>query len=453
MYTFVGTLLVLGVAVLVHELGHFLIARRNGVRVEEFCIGFPPRIFKIKRGDTQYSVGIIPIGGFVKMAGEDPEAVQGMPDEFFSQSVPVRIRIALAGPFGNFVCAYLCILLFLWTGGVQEMLYPPVLGTSSTPGVYEKIGVAAGDRIISVRGQVPETFSDVLERIQSPDSWPAELVFQRDSAGVPVTISLDSSQAAQFIDAAYPMVDPVVSKVMEEGPAARAGIQSGDRIVEINDTPISEWNQLQRLISASAGETLALGIVRSGARLSITIVPDALRQQNHTGDVEKVGRIGIQPAVRTESHRYGFLDGLWAGAKMVVGFIRLFFGVLWHLVTGGLSYKLLGGPVGIAQVAGESLKQGSSQFLMFLSVINANLGFVNLLPFFLVTDGGLIFLFGIEAVRRRKMSIKGLERWNKVGWMMVMSLLIMATWNDLMIRLDLGEKISRAISKVHGIFG
>lgn len=449
MYTIIGTLVVLGVAVVVHELGHFIVARRNKVRVEEFCIGFPPRIFKTQKGDTQYSIGVIPLGGFVKMAGEDPESVSGKPDEFFSQSVPVRIRIALAGPFGNFVCAYLCVLVFLWLGGVQEFLHAPVFGTPSKPEAYQKLGIATGDRILSISGASPRTFTDAFERLDQTTSWPAAMVLQRGTDTV--EIRLDANRAEALRDVAVPFAVPVVSKVLAGSPAAQAGIAAGDRITSVNDTPIAEWSQLQRMISTSAGETLTLGIVRDQSSKTVTLVPETMRQQKHTGEMERVGRIGIQSGVQSEPRRFGFLEGLWKGLKMVVGFIGLFFDVLWRLVTGEVSVKLLGGPVGIAQVAGDSLQQGGLQFLMFLGVINANLGFVNLLPFFLVTDGGLILLFLIEAVRRRKMSIRSLERWNKLGWSMVLALLIMATYNDLMIRLDLGEKILRLIQKIQEI--
>lgn len=452
MYTLIGTLLVLGVAVMVHELGHFIIARRNGVRVEEFCIGFPPRIFKIKRGDTQYSLGLIPVGGFVKMAGEDPEAVSGAPDEFFSQSVPVRIRIALAGPFGNFICAYICVLIYLWTGGVQDALHSPVFGTPSEPAIYEKWGLAAGDRIVDVRGRVPKTFVEAFDILVSADTWPANIVLQRGQ--LRRTLTLDSQEAWDLRESAQPLVDPIVARVLPGSPAARAGLQSGDRITDISGRPITEWSQMQKIVSTSGGETLTLGVLRHGepSPATVLLVPEVQRQQTETGEIEKVGRIGIQSAVPSEPRSYGFFEGLWISLKMIYGFILMFFEILWRLFTGGLSVKLLGGPVGIAQVAGDSLKQGSHQFLMFLGIINANLGFVNLIPFFLITDGGLIMLFGVEAVRKRKMSMKSLERWHKLGWAMVLTLLVVATYNDLVIRLEIGEKLSRGINALKEFF-
>ena len=450
MYTLIGTLLVLGIAVLVHELGHFIIARRNGVRVDEFCIGFPPRILKIKRCDTQYSLGIIPVGGFVKMAGEDPEAVSGAPDEFFSQSVPARIRIALAGPFGNFVCAYACVLIYLWTGGAQDVLHPPVFGTPPSAEVYEKTGVRAGDRIVEVRGRSPKTFSESFDILSASDTWPATLVIERGSGRI--VLEIDSPSAKDLADSAVPLREPVVARVMQGSPASKAGLEIGDRITEISGHPISEWSQMQTIVSQSGGETLTFGIIRATEPKTVSLVPEILRQQTETGELVSVGRIGIQSSAPSQTRTYGFWEGLWVSFKTVYGFIMTFFAVLWKLFTGGLSVKLLGGPVGIAQVAGDSLQQGAHQFLMFLGIINANLGFVNLIPFFLVTDGGLILLFGIEALRRRKMSIKGLERWNKLGWAMVLTLLVMATYNDLMIRLELGVKVSRGIHALKEMF-
>lgn len=450
MYTLIGTLVVLGVAVLVHELGHFIIARRNGVRVEEFCIGFPPRLFKVKRGDTQYSLGMIPIGGFVKMAGEEPDAVSGAPDEFFSKSVPARIRIALAGPAGNFVCAYICVLIYIWTGGVQEPLYAPVFGTPPDTSVYQEMGIAVGDRMVSVRGRPPRTYYESYEMLTSADTWPAGIVLQRGSEQV--TVHVDSDQAQRLFESAMPLVEPAISRVMSGSPAARAGLVEKDRITDIDGRPVTEWSELQKAVSTSGGETLILGIIRNDARQTIVLVPEIQRQQTESGTIEKVGRIGIQNAVASQAKEFGILESFWIAFQKLYDFIEMFCDVLWRLLTGGLSPKLLGGPIGIAQYAGESLKQGSHQFLMFLGLINANLGFVNLIPFFLITDGGLIFLFGIEAVRRRKMSIKGLERWQTLGWAMVLTLLVMATYNDLMIRLELGEKVSRGFDALKGLF-
>ncbi|OGH55562.1 MAG: RIP metalloprotease RseP [Candidatus Lindowbacteria bacterium RIFCSPLOWO2_12_FULL_62_27] len=450
MYILIGSLLVLGIAVLVHEFGHFVVARRNGVRVEEFCIGFPPRIFKFKKGVTQYSIGIIPVGGFVKMAGEDPESLSGAPDEFFSKSIPVRIRIALAGPFGNFVCAYFCVLIYLWTGGVQEALHAPVFGTPTDTEAYRSAGIEVGDRLVAVRGKTPETFSEAFEILQAGDTWPADIALERGESRL--DLQLDSEQAQRLSEGAFPKIDLVVSRVMPGSPAARAGLESGDRIHEIDGGPVDEWQELQKIVSAKGGETVTLAFSRGNDRHSITLIPQIQSQQTENGEMEKVGRIGIQNAVASRSHAYGFWEGLWVALKMLFGFITLFLDVLWRLLTGGLSVKLLGGPVGIAQYAGESLRQGSHQFLMFLGVINANLGFVNLIPFFLITDGGLIFLFLIEAVRRRRMSIRGLERWHKLGWAMVLTLLVMATYNDLMIRLELGEKVSRGFDALRRLF-
>lgn len=450
MYTLIGTLLVLGIAIIVHELGHFIAARRSGVRVEEFCIGFPPRIFSVRRGETQYSIGILPLGGFVKMAGEDPEAVTGAPDEFFSQSIPARIRIALAGPFGNFICAYFCVLIYLWTGGVQESLRPPVLGIPETAGAYEAAGVRPGDRIIDVDGTPTQKFSDFFRLMAAPGSRPVRMTVVR--GGETLSLSMDTAVAAALEQEVVPMIEPVIANVLARSPAAKAGLASGDRVTDVNGVPISEWAELQRTVSAMGGETVVMGVMRGTTYIPVTVVPDIQRQQTPQGEMEKVGRIGVQSGVNLEPVRFGFLDGLWQALKMVWGFILLFFSLIWQLFTGGLSPKLLGGPIGIAQVAGESLRQGGHHFLMFLGMINANLGFVNLIPFFLVTDGGLIVLFLIEAIRRKKMSLQGLERWTKVGWAMVLSLLIMATYNDLVIRLELGDKICRGIDHMKNYF-
>ncbi|MBI4179261.1 site-2 protease family protein [bacterium] len=186
--------------------------------------------------------------------------------------------------------------------------------------------------------------------------------------------------------------------------------------------------------------------------MTLTLIPEAHQVQNAQGELETVGRIGIQSGVKTESQRVAFTESLKIACVMLYEFVLKFLTVLWQLVSGALSVKMLAGPVGIAQFAGDSLKQVGYPFLEFLGMINANLGFVNLIPLFLITDGGLIFLFLIEAVRRRKMSVKSLERWNILGWAMVLTLLVMATYNDLMIRLRLGEKLSRGFDTLKDIF-
>ncbi|MBI4178614.1 RIP metalloprotease RseP [bacterium] len=451
MYYVIGTLIVLGVAVLVHELGHFILARRNGVRVEEFCIGFPPRIWSTTRGGTRYSLGVIPVGGFVKMAGDDPESLSGQPDEFFSKSIWIRVKIALAGPTANFVCAYLCVVIYLWTGGIQTPIYEPIFGTPADgPVVYEKYGIDVGDRVIEIAGRKPGRYDEIFKILEEEKTWPVTLVCEGDKGRK--TLRLESGAAAELAKIAYPRVDPAIARVFPSSPASRADLMAGDRIAAVNGKPISEWSELHSAISRAPGETLILGVVRESGPVTLTLIPEAHQVQNAQGEVETVGRIGIQSGVKTESQRVAFMESLKIACMMLYEFVLKFLTVLWQLVSGSLSVKMLAGPVGIAQFAGDSLKQGGYPFLEFLGMINANLGFVNLIPLFLITDGGLIFLFLIEAIRRRKMSVKSLERWNILGWAMVLTLLVMATYNDLMIRLRLGEKLARGFDTLKDIF-
>ncbi|HEY2990335.1 MAG TPA: RIP metalloprotease RseP [Candidatus Binatia bacterium] len=345
-YAVVSALIALGILIVIHELGHFLVAKKSGVGVLTFSIGFGPKIFKRKVGETEYAVSAFPFGGYVKMVGEDPEEAVSTVDvekSFSHQSLAKRAAIVAAGPLSNLVLALVVFVSIFMAYGV------PVSTT--------QVGTVA------------------------PDS-----------------------------------------------PAAAASIQKGDRIVAINGQPIQEWEELSRRIKESQGTPLKVRVLRDNKEIEITVQPSRSEGKNIFGEKQEGWFIGVTSEAVLErgepvrAIRYAFYK---TGEYSVVTLLALF-----KMIAGDISPKNLGGPVLIAQMAGQQAREGLTNFLYFVAVLSINLGVLNLLPI-PVLDGGHLLFFGLEWILGRPVGIKQRERAQQVGILILLMVMIYAFYNDI----------------------
>lgn len=350
MLTFFAFIIVLGVIILVHELGHFLVAKSFGVRVLTFSFGFGPKVLRIERGETEYAISLLPLGGYVKMLGEDPEE-EVPPEEkgrsFGGRPLWQRTLIVAAGPFSNLLFSVL-LFFVLFSTGVPKLL-------------------------------------------------------------------------------------PVVGGTVEGFPAKDAGLREGDRILSIDGKDIKYWEDLLKVIPESKGKPLTICLDRQGRKIQVELRPKVVRHKNIFGEEVEVYQIGILPKGELVWVRYPVGESFLLGVKQTWYVSELVVTSMWKILKGSLSAKSVGGPILIAQMAGQEAKKGIGQFLSFIALISINIGLLNLFPI-PILDGGHMALFGLQALIRRPLDRRKLEAIQKVGLGIIIALMGLAFYND-MIRL------------------
>jgi regulator of sigma E protease len=416
---------VIGVLVFVHELGHYLAARRVGVRVLKFSLGFGPRIVGFTRGDTEYCVSAIPLGGYVKMAGEsveDPRA--GKPDEFLSKTKWQRFQILIAGPAMNLLLAVVLLAVVLMQGAdVPAYLdQPPVVGSVERNSPAERAGFLPGDRIVSVAGRAVANWEQLDIAIGTRPG--RELGVEIVREGRPDTISVTPDPEGRFevgrIGVA-PDVHPQVRAVLQGEPAERAGLQPGDTVLSVNGEPVAFARDLSEAIGRHPDASIVLTIRRGGETLDVPVTPRL------DGGV---GRIGISIGNEMRRIEPGVLEAFRMSAERSWEMSGLILRTLWGLITGDVSPRQLMGPVGIAQLSGESAQAGWVALFGLMATISLNLGLLNLLPI-PVLDGGHILIMALEGVARRDFSVRVKERMLFAGFVFLVLLMVAVIYNDL----------------------
>ena len=420
--TLIYFLIVIGILVFVHEFGHFIMAKRAGVRVEKFSLGMGPKIYGYKKGDTEYVLSALPLGGYVKMAGENPdEEPTGAADEFQSKTVWQRVKIAATGPLTNIVLAFLIMPFVFMVGTYSEG--PAKVGYVEPGSPAEKAGFTAGDVIEKINGRSITDWTKALSLIAvNPDTDVTVLV---DRAGKKETFTLRPTTATELkigMSGLIPDMPAEIGKLKPGFPAEKAGINVNDKVLAVDGKTIYHWNQFSTIVRDSKGKKLVLTLERGGKRIDSTVTP-----------IEDSGRyvIGVEPVYRLVFKKYGFLESIQLGFDKTIESIDLTFITLKKLVTFGLSIKTLGGPVMIAQMSGQAASAGLSAFLSLLAMISISLGILNLLPI-PVLDGGLILFLVIEAIRKKPVSRKVMEVSQSIGAAVLITLIAVVSYNDIM---------------------
>src|SRR5574341_188820 len=421
-------LVVLGFLIFVHELGHFLVARWTGVRVLRFSLGFGPRIFSKQVGDTEYMVSAIPLGGYVKMAGDDPtQETAKQPDEVSARTLGERTRIVLAGPAMNILVAFV-LMPVVYLIGTQVPAFleqPPVVGWVEENSPAQTAGVEAGDRLGSIGGTEVATWEAAVSQLVRNPENAVEVVIQRGDRRLtlPITVPAQLDKGSGTLGF-LPEKPSIVGMVSPGMPAAVAGLQPNDEIVSLNGEPIHNWFQMSAAIQKNQGEPLIIGYRRDGVESAVTITPAM-------DDVSKRWVLGEGRKDATLTRQYGFGEAILKGTQKTWELTGLTFQVLGQLFTGNLSIKALGGPIMIAQVTGEAADSGFADVVRLVAFISLQLGIMNLLPI-PVLDGGWLVFFLIEAVLGHPLNRRGLEIAQTVGMVLLITLALVVSYNDIM---------------------
>lgn len=419
---------VLGVLVFVHELGHFLAAKRVGIRVLKFQLGFNPTILSFRRGDTEYSIGALPLGGYVKMAGDSPDGeVTGQPDEFLSKTKWERFQVLIMGPVMNLLLAVF-VLAFVLHRGADVPAYqddPPVVGAVMPGSPAARNDFRPGDRILSVAGKNVDTWDQLFIAIGTRANKEVSVVLQRDGREMErrITPVVPPGQSRFEIGdiGVLPDVHPHLVSITSGEPGDRAGLKAGDVIVAVNGETMTFQNQLREAIRKHPEEPITLTVRRDGRDQAITVTPDRRAD---------AGWLGVGLVDESKRLMPGALEALSMSVRRNVESAGLIFQTVWGLLTRETSPKQLMGPVAIAQLSGESAQLGWIPLLSLMAAISLNLGLLNLLPI-PILDGGHITIMALEGIARRDFSAHVKEKMLLAGFVVLMMLMVTVIYNDL----------------------
>ncbi len=342
-------IVVLGILIIVHEWGHYIAARKQGIEVEQFSVGFGPKLFSWKADGTEFMVCAIPLGGFVKLAGDDRTKLKGKPEEFYSHPVGHRALVILMGPLVNVVFAYFCFWIVFMFG--------------------------------------------------------------------------------------FPVISPRIGAVMPNYPAQAAGITVGDLVVQINEKKIASWDDLQDYVTTSKGGPLTFKVIRDGAEIEKVILPKLSETKNIFGATQRVNLVGVQPGDDPKEAlillRYGPVESLAKAGVQMYKLTVLPFKGLYHVIIGTLpAQDAFAGPIRIFDIIALAAERGFTHLLYITGIISANLAIFNLFPV-PVLDGGHLFFLAIEKLRGKPLSLKFEENLTKVGFGLLMALMVFVIFNDM----------------------
>ncbi|WP_375192093.1 RIP metalloprotease RseP [Marinobacter sp.] len=442
--TVLALALTLGILVTLHEFGHFWVARRCGVKVLRFSVGFGKPIFSwYDRHGTEFAVAAIPLGGYVKMLDEREGPVpEELRDQAFTSKTPgQRIAIAAAGPVANFLFA----IAAYWLLGVVGVTHvAPIVGEVADGSVAQRIGLQEGMEIHSVDGHRVSSWRDVNMRILERTGEHGDIALSVSDDGARGTISgpLDGwrlsedtpNPLAEFgITPWRPAIPPVLGQISNDGRAQAAGLKTGDRVLAVEGEPVGSWFDLVERVRNAPGRTLQITVERGGSEQVFQVTPEARTEDGG----ETIGFIGAGveavtwPEEVLRDVSYGPIAALPVALSETWADTRLTLVAIQKMITGLLSPNNLSGPITIARVAEASVSSGFEDFVRFLAYLSVSLGILNLLPV-PVLDGGHIVYYSIEALRGKPLSEQAQAFGLRIGMAMILTLMVFALYNDLM---------------------
>lgn len=462
--TILAFIIVLGVLIFFHEFGHFIMAKWIGIRVERFSLGFGPRLIGFVRGDTDYCLSALPLGGYVKMTGENPdEPLEGKPWEFSSRSVGERAGVVLCGPVMNLILAifFLGLPFFLGRQVPAYLETKPVIGWIDVESPAERAGLSVGDEILYIDGKRVKNWQEVETTIITQAHNQMTFTVKRDGREINIeatpeevgSIGIGSLGIDRYIQ-------PRIGGLNPGYPAEKAGLKKGDIIVAIDGRQVEHWYELANIINKHPDIPILLSIERDGTSMEVSVTPLALTAEKRSSlfsrlfswikgifgftssgelsgksvgkeDDGQYGLIGISPYQKMEIRKYGVLGSMKKGVDESLRLFAVTFEFLYKLITGKASPKSLGGPIMIAHVAGEAAKTGLAELIYFMGFLSLQLGILNLLPI-PVLDGGHLLFFGIEFITRKPLSIKSREIAQQIGFAVLVLLMLYVICNDIM---------------------
>ena len=441
LWSFVAFIIALGVLITVHEFGHFWVARRCGVRVERFSIGFGKALWQRRdRQGTEYVIALIPLGGYVKMLDERVESVPAelRHQAFNNKAIWQRASIIAAGPIANFIFAVFAYWLVFMHGvpGVR-----PVVGEIVSGSVAAEAQIASGMELKAVDG------------IETPD-WDAvrmALIGKIGDASTVLTVSRFGEEATQQkavdlrnwqfepdkedpvvalgIRPRGPQIETTLAEVQADSPASVAGLQAGDRIVKVDGQPLTQWQTFVAQVRDNAGKSMALEIDRGGRAVQLTLTPEARPGAKAEGFAGVIPRVIPLPDAYKTVRQYGAFDAIGEASAKTWQLMKLTVSMLGKLITGDVKLNNLSGPISIAQGAGLSAEYGMIYYLMFLALISVNLGIINLFPL-PVLDGGHLLFLAIEKIKGGPVSERVQDFSYRIGSILLVLLMGLALFND-----------------------
>ena len=427
----------IAILVAIHEFGHFWVAKKLNVKVLRFSIGFGKVLKSWQRGETRYTLCALPLGGFVKMLDENETAVD--PSEkhraFNTQNVYKRFAIVLAGPLANFILAIIIytLIFILGSSGIK-----PIVGDITSKGIAEQAGLEIGDQLLSINQHKTPTiqeFSSAFMQFSDQDTINFKVLSNNNQV---LTLSID--QQSDFLTNpeigiekylgfkfALPEFLPVIHQVVKNSPADLVGLQAGDKILMVDDTPIKKWIDFSQLIQLSAGKQLTITLERQHQHIQTSILPINTDGNYKIGVSVKLSEQGREEwLIKVKKSPF---DAFISANQKVLDLTILNLKMIKKMLLGDVSSKHISGPIGIADYAGKTAEAGFISFLSFLALISIGLGLLNLLPIPML-DGGHLFLYIIEIIKGSPVSQKTQQGLLKFGLMLILSLTVLAMYND-----------------------
>jgi len=442
LHTTLSFVVAIALLIAVHEFGHFIVARKLGIKVEKFSIGFGPALISWRSRDKEvlYVIAAIPLGGYVKMLGENPaelgdEARVQLSEAdkkraFDVQPVWKRASVAVAGPAFNFVFAVVAYMAIGWLG---QTVLPPVVGHVAPASIAEQAGLLAGDRIQSVEGRDVHSWQQMEELLKSATGHEAQFQILRDAEPVSLRLSVPTPDkdplllnVADELLGFDPGLSLIIDHVVAGSPAERAGLKDGDIVEQVNGQQVSDIQHFIGQIKNHAESPMGVAVTRDNILLRLQVVPEKDEQQQ--------GRIGVRLTSKsvngTEIYRMSALQGAEYGFLRTWEMSVLTLQVFGKMLTAAISPDNLGGPIAIAQLAGKTAELGLVSFLTFLALISVNLGVLNLLPIPILDGGHLVYL-GLEKLRGKALPPNIMEKTQMVGLVLIIALMVFAFYNDI----------------------
>jgi regulator of sigma E protease len=416
----------LGLLIFAHEMGHFIVAKLSGVSVLKFSLGFGKKIVGWKIGETEYMISAFPLGGYVKMLGEDEETKELAPEEkkraFMDQPVWKRAAIVFAGPLFNILLAILlCYILFL-TGFPTAIAKVDDVAAGSPAA---KAGFKPGDVIEKVDGDYVDVWEQVAELISAHPGQAMTFSVRRDGhvvhlAAVPTDVNGKGDLGLGG--------SVIIGAVMARSPADVAGIKAKDRVLAIAGHPVGSWTQMADIVKVNSDKSLGFVIERGGKRFDTKITP---RLSEAKKGEKQNGIIGVEMGSDLESMAYGPVESLKLAAERTSMMTSLTVQFIGRLIGGKEDASQVGGPIAIVQLSGRQARQGPADYIIFIALLSVNLGVINLFPV-PVLDGGHLMFLGIEAIQRKPLSMRTREIAQQVGLFMLIALMVFVFYNDIM---------------------
>jgi regulator of sigma E protease len=461
MLALVAPILVFGLVIFVHELGHFVAAKLTGVYAPRFSIGFGPALFRKRHGETEYVLAALPLGGYVRMAsrhdaeaavleggnedssalrpddpGYDPNAMKPFgPKEipqhrwFESKSLAQRLFIMIAGVVMNVILAFVVFVVLNATYG-DQIIPSRVIGAVRVPPGAPTLGeLQAGDTIMAVNGEAVRNWNEIAQRIAETSGDAVVVRTQRTEVRVPVA-GPGAPSPSDVVSSIDFFIPPVIGDVLPNSPASRAGLRARDSVVAIGGQPLRRWSELQERVSASAGANVPFEVMRDGHRVSLVLRPESTVVKDPVSKVSRtVGKIGAVGADVTARAPMSFGQSVTTGVQQTWTTATKIVDVVQGLLTGGVSPRQLGGPIAITRASVQAAQSGLESLFMLIALLSVNVAILNLLPI-PILDGGQILLNVAEAAKGSPFSARTREYILRFGLVAILLIFALSTFND-----------------------